>query len=397
MSLSLGVILLAPPISQTRRSLSQPNWIAALVVLENVCLVSGGAFTIWSAAFGENLMEQPLFWLGLTFMAVDGGISSLLTQIISKDYVRQLYGDDEKKTAFANGCLLCSDLGVNVVTFYVLGQLSESGVLGAGPSSLYIMATWHIIAGGIVLAVLSGLHRFDTTLKATGADAAQEQEQQSIFLALANGAGVAMRLEWVAKRAMMAYFCLSFTVVTTGSTMSTYLRIQGVSDGAIGTFRSAGEFAGFVGTVVTPLVVWCIGVVSAGVWIQRLQTVAVQVCFLCMIIPSLDATALMSAVVVSRFGLWGFDLAERSLIQLRVHKADPKNAILVFNFERAVGELIFFFMNMITFFLHKPEDFTILVGLSAAAVTTASILLAIPGSSSPSVSASDEGVALASS
>merc|ERR1740123_3055312 len=131
------------------------------------------------------------------------------------------------------GCLLCSDLGVNVVTFYVLGQLSESGSLGKGTSSLYIMATWHVIAGGIVLAVLTGFHHFDPTLKIAGAGADEEQEQKSIFLALADGAGAVWRLEWIAKRAMMAFVLLWFTVVSTGSLMSTYLKTQGVSDGNI--------------------------------------------------------------------------------------------------------------------------------------------------------------------
>ena len=82
----------------------------------------------------------------------------------------------------------------------------------------------------------------------------------------------------------------------------------------------------------------------------------------------------MGAVAGSRVGLWGFDLCERALLQLAVPAGD--GAVLVFNFERALAELAGFGMLGLSLAYPRPDDFGVLVGVSAAAVCVSSAVLA---------------------
>ena len=134
-----------------------------------------------------------------------------------------------------------------------------------------------------------------------------------------------------------------------------------------------------------------LGAASAGVQLQRLQAAAVAAAALAFFVapgawPGEGAwwaaaaqlrvtreAALMAAVVVSRVGLWGFDLCERQLLQ---QSAPPRDAPLLFSFEKALAEAAGLLMLLLSVRFATPEQFGVLVGVSVAAVGACSAVLA---------------------
>jgi len=80
----------------------------------------------------------------------------------------------------------------------------------------------------------------------------------------------------------------------------------------------------------------------------------------------------MGALALSRVGLWGFDLCERQLVQTA---AEPSTAVLLFSFESAAAEAAVLCMLAVSLLFSAASQFGVLVGLSVAAVGTASALL----------------------
>lgn len=318
------------------------------------------------------MMQEALFWVGLVLMAVDAAISTLLTVLVEKDYVRELYAKDVKTLADANAWVMRTDLGSSVGTYTALAWAVDNGYLSEGRSLVIGLGAWHIFAAVAVMAVLAALHHSAPSLGETNA---QEAAPPSMLTALCDGARVAVDLEASAKRTLIAMLVLYFTVLSPSSLFTAYLASRGVGAGDIASFRSAAQLVGFLGTIVAPPVIRQMGVAPAGVWLQRLQLVFILACPLAVFVPGWPnpPATLMVAVVSSRVGLWGFDLCERAMLQLSVA---PDRAVKLFSFERAAGEVCVLIMLVVSLIFPDPEDFGVLVCLSAGAVTTCAIILA---------------------
>lgn len=382
---SLGVVLLAPLIARAGPRM-QPRWMALLVVCENVCVLCGGAALLAAGApgtvYSDGVMGDPRFWAGAVLMAVDGAISSLLSLVVEKDYVRRTCGGDVDRLAAANAAVMRTDLGASVGTYALLALAQTDGALLADPASLLAaLAAWHCTAACATLAVLALLRRSEPALAADG-DAADKPPPplRAALGGLREGGRLAAELEPGARRTLCAFVALFFTVLSPSGLLTAHLRSRGVGAGSIATFRSAAQAAGCLGTVAGPPLIKRLGVGRAGAVLQRLQLGMVVAAALAVLLPSWPRrgpareAVLMGAVAGSRVGLWGFDLCERALLQLAVPAGD--GAVLVFNFERALAELAGFGMLGLSLAYPRPDDFGVLVGVSAAAVCVSSAVLA---------------------
>lgn len=180
----------------------------------------------------------------------------------------------------------------------------------------------------------------------------------------------------------LAYAFLYFTALSPhGIPLSAYLAASGVSPLYLGMFRGAGALAGTVGTSLFHCATKAFGVRRASLY--HVVGQAVVVVFAAMVFPSHQHTStdddlglstaivlFMVAVVLSRVGLYGFDLGVLGMQQDLVDERD-RNAV-----GAVVSALCSFFtlsMYALTIGVSDVEDFHTVTWLSALAVVISAV------------------------
>ena len=212
---SLGVVLLAPPLARC----GARSRVRLLVLCENSCVLCGGlAMVRATATTAGELTRSPLFWLSLLLMAVDAAISSVLSLMVEKEYVRTLYGGSPLQLTRANAMVVRVDMGASVGTYTALAVALRRGLLTEGAPLVSLLALWHLLAAGAVLAVLARLRRAAPALLRP--ERRQEAAEKAAAKAKAAFGAVSLartvregsrcwgRLPPAARRGMAGYICL---------------------------------------------------------------------------------------------------------------------------------------------------------------------------------------------
>ena len=111
---------------------------------------------------------------------------------------------------------------------------------------------------------------------------------------------------------------LHFTVLSFSGQMITYLVALGLSSGMIGILRGASAVFELTATWVAPMIMSRIGPIRAGIWFLNWEILCLIAA--CTVLwldlnPVFTAVGLVSAVIASRLGLWGYDLSAQIIVQ----------------------------------------------------------------------------------
>lgn len=121
----------------------------------------------------------------------------------------------------------------------------------------------------------------------------------------------------------MALALLSFTVLSFGGQMITFLLSAGFKATHIALARIVSVAFEISATWLAPFAMRKIGPIRAGLWFINWQALWVTVAGLLFVqinSPFLSVFGLVGAVIVSRVGLWGFDLCVQVIVQeVRCH------------------------------------------------------------------------------
>lgn len=116
----------------------------------------------------------------------------------------------------------------------------------------------------------------------------------------------------------LALSCLYLTVLSFAGQMVTFLLSAGYSSTQIGLIRTISVAFEISATWLAPMLIARIGVIRAGFWSINWQIIFVSVAvalFLVIKEPFSSAAGLIFGVVVSRTGLWMFDLCVQNIVQ----------------------------------------------------------------------------------
>ena len=111
---------------------------------------------------------------------------------------------------------------------------------------------------------------------------------------------------------------LYLTVLSFGGQMVTYLLSTGYTSVHIGLLRTLSVGFEISATWIGPKAIARIGPIRTGIWFINWQVTCLAgavVLFWGMGTPMLSATGLVIGVMLSRVGLWGFDLSAQTIIQ----------------------------------------------------------------------------------
>lgn len=107
----------------------------------------------------------------------------------------------------------------------------------------------------------------------------------------------------------IALALLHFTVLSFSGQMITYLVALGTPSGMVGVLRAASAVFELATTWFAPIIMSRIGPIRAGIWFLNWEIVCLMAAVLVLwsdLGPVATAAGLVSAVVVSRIGLWGY-------------------------------------------------------------------------------------------
>jgi len=201
----------------------------------------------------------------------------------------------------------------------------------------------------VTLASLAGslLDRIDLHVKNSLSDW-QEFVQHPIFLS------------------SVAISCLYFTVLSFDGTMLSYLKSETYSDPFIAGMRGLNVVAGLLGTLAMPFLERKLGLVRAGNW----SIWSEAVCLLPVVIsfyvgapatneraPAWNAALLFGGMMLSRIGLWAFDLCQLKELQMALATHPRRNAISALQYSlQNIADMLKYILTMI---LSHPSQFKI--------------------------------------
>jgi solute carrier family 40 (iron-regulated transporter), member 1 len=176
---------------------------------------------------------------------------------------------------------------------------------------------------------------------------------------------------------------LYLTVLSFNGQMITYLLAVGVPASVVAMLRGISAVSELSATWIAPKVMARIGTVRGGIWFINYQILWVSAACICLWLPdllgksSMPASNLVSgvivAVVLSRIGLWGFDLCVQIIVQEEVDWASRG----AFSSQEFAAQNMFEMLSFAsTIVFARPEEFKIPTTVSVCAVAIAGILYA---------------------
>lgn len=352
-------------------------------ILENLAVVSGGILLyVFAYSSDEATCEAPfssiLFGIAIACACIDAVSTSLLTTVISKEWVAVLYPNSHM-LASANARLSQIDLLAATLSPILVSLIVERG---GYPTVLFLLVSQHAVGAFLILRNIERAMQLKPHLAVIASSSSSAAMEKGPIKKTILVNPFCIFLDDVvplrAKMVTASFVLLYFTVLSAGAVMTAWLNSTHTAERTIAGFGSACNLVGALATILAPPLIRRFGNFRAGVVAQFGQ------CACCILatmafhqyrLTGNDNTympAFLLSVVASRTGLYVFDLAERQMLQESVPRA---RQTVFFNTERGLRELALFGMMYLSYLHSKPESFDILVNLSAAAGMLSTVIL----------------------
>ncbi len=276
-----------------------------------------------------------------------------------------------------NARLRCIDLTCNLCAPIAVGFLLES----TSPADAAIsIAAFNALAWPVEVLCLFWIYRRYQNVLST-------KEVASVKLNPQQGNGSHARPRMIMCESWMLYYkqiifrsalalaVLYFSVVSFGTLMTAWFAASGFHAGHLGAARALAALSGMLSTVATPRLVPALGVETAGLGFISFMWFCILPCSIVSFYAS-DHVAflwiIVASVIVSRFGLWGFDLCVTQLLQERI---EPPEKIGQVNGTQVALQNAFDALAALScVLLPNPDTFCYLILGSFGSVTIAALL-----------------------
>ncbi|KAF2223150.1 Ferroporti-1 [Elsinoe ampelina] len=170
---------------------------------------------------------------------------------------------------------------------------------------------------------------------------------------------------------------LYLTVLSFGGQMINYLVSRTLASLTIGLLRTTSALFEISATFIAPLLMSRIGPVRSGIWLLNWQLFCLAIATATMWVQDLAIGGLwlfLPAVMLSRAGLWGFDLSAQVLIQEEVEaEGRGRFSAIEAGFQNLFEMLAF----ATTIIWARPEEFKVPALISAGSTAGAAVLYAL--------------------
>ncbi|PNS19937.1 hypothetical protein CAC42_7904 [Sphaceloma murrayae] len=169
---------------------------------------------------------------------------------------------------------------------------------------------------------------------------------------------------------------LYLTVLSFGGQMVNYLVSRSLSSLTIGLLRTGSAVFEISATWIAPMMMDWIGAVRSGIWLLNWQVVCLGIAAATMWVQNTVFGGLwlfLPMVMLSRAGLWGFDLSAQYLIQEEV-EAEGRGRFS--SIEASFQNLFELFAFATTIIFSRPEQFKYPAAISTGSTACAAIMYA---------------------
>ncbi|PRP81951.1 hypothetical protein PROFUN_10523 [Planoprotostelium fungivorum] len=316
-----------------------------------------------------------LTYVGLLIAGCTSALFSMSRDIaVSRDWL-VVVAQDRNTLTSANAVMKRINLVSKVAAPVGISVLLE--YVGASQTVL-ILAAWNAISVIPEYLLLSIVYDREPKLAERQVD--EKKKRQNPIVSLYQGWKTYSKQ--LVLGSSISYILLFMNGATPGSLTNSYLRFRGVDVLAIGIFQGIGAVVGLGATFATPSSIRRFGLAKtalAGIWLQHLLVLIAILSFwaqsLCREGQSvcLDATiySFQLFIVLSRLGLWSFDICH---VQIMQEGVDKENIGVVSGVEYSLTNLAFTVILAAGTVFNEPSTYIYVLGISYAAILTAGIV-----------------------
>jgi iron-regulated transporter 1 len=331
------------------------------------------------AQWAQSATGKTIALTALSTLACAEKLSAVLNTIsVERDWTVVIAGTDEARLAIMNAQMRRIDLFCKLA-----GPLAIS-LIDAYSTRAAILATVAMSATSVLIeyvAIARVYHSVPALRESkSSGNHALKAEDCTVQSGFRNA--VHMLLSYVRHPAFLPSFALALlylTVLSFSGQFITYLLAQGLGSTTVAMLRGLAAIFELSATWLGPWLHRRIGAVRAGIWFLNAELVFIALACVILWLPSESipgfsrTLALVTVVILSRTGLWGFDLSAQLIIQDEVEPAIRGTfSSLEASFQNVFEMLAF----LSTIFFPKPDQFRFPAAISASAVATAAILYA---------------------
>ena len=314
-------------------------------------------------------------------------------------------GDDERHRRADEYNSLLTRVNSAVSTVNLLGETAAplaAGLILTIPYSFRVPdSSMDVDVGGVIVAgigtlspllaclVLMRVFRSSASLQTPTVQEGAGGGESTGRFSIAEAWLACVRHEYGVALIVFAYSSLYLSALSShGILLTAFLKAEGASPTVLGVFRGAGALSGVVGVSLFPAIVSMTSLRSASTAYIALLVVGVSSATAAYVIghggligagaagasagaASGYVTAFMAMIVVSRAGLYGYEVGLMQHQQLLV---DERTRSTIGGFENALCNLATISLYGLGIAFGKPEDFGLLVLTGTCAVTTSLLL-----------------------
>ena len=329
------------------------------------------------APWARSIAGKTLALMLLSVLACIEKLSAVLNTVsVERDWTVVVAGTDAARLATMNAQMRRIDLCCKLAGPFAI-SLVDSGSTRAAMLATAAMSTTSVFIE--YLAIARVYHAVPALRVTKSPSQSRSQQQHSIIMSRFRSSPSTL-LSYIRHPAFLPSFALAMlylTVLSFSGQFITYLLAQGLSSATVAMLRGLAALFELSATWLGPWLHTRIGPVRAGIWFLNAELVFIALsCAVLWLptdtVPSAATTfALVAAVVLSRAGLWGFDLSAQFIIQDEVGPETRGTfSSLEASFQNAFEMLAF----LSTVIFPRPDQFKFPAAISAIAVAAAAVL-----------------------
>lgn len=315
----------------------------------------------------------------LSTLACIEKLSAVLNTIsVERDWVVVVAGTNEARLATINAQMRRIDLFCKLVGPLAI-SLVDSFSTRAAVITAAMMSTTSVVIEYLAIARVYQIVRELQTPKPAN-DRTRAEGGATMNARLSNTSRTL--LSYFRHPAFLPSFGLALlylTALSFSGQFITYLLSQDISSTTVALFRAMAAFFEISATWLGPWLTKRIGAVRSGIWFLNAELLFIALSCAILWIPAANTQgstttfALVASVILSRTGLWGFDLSAQLIIQDEV---EPSMRGTFSSLEASFQNIFEMLAFLSTIIFPRPEQFKYPAAMSAGAVGAAAFLYA---------------------
>jgi iron-regulated transporter 1 len=329
----------------------------------------------WTQSFAEKTSALSL----LSILACMEKLSAVLNTIsVERDWVVVVAGADEARLATMNAQMRRIDLFCKLVAPLAISLVDSYSTKIAA----LVTAALSIASVSIEYFAIARVYQAVPALRDPKSSDEDTSSRQSVSTRDRLSSAATVVLRYVCHPAFLPSFALALlylTVLSFSGQLITYLLAQDLSSASVALLRGVAALFELSATWLGPWLHKRIGAVRSGIWFLNAELFFVAIACGILWLPDekkskiIVTLTLVTMVILSRTGLWGFDLSAQLIIQDEV-EADVRGTFS--SLEASCQNIFEMLAFLSTVIFPQPEQFKIPAAISAGAVASAALLFA---------------------